>query len=128
MPGGAGQYRAAGQGQQPQSNPNIQRFANLPAPGRFDGPSEGPGSPRPMSGHNTPRPGSPNKQQGQGARGPNPFQQGPGYDPAKSKESVITNRRVELPSAAYQLDRSVSKHVSLDVLAAMMVDPFAQSY
>lgn len=81
-----------------------------------------------MSGHNTPRPGSPNKQQGQGARGPNPFQQGPGYDPAKSKESVITNRRVELPSAAYQLDRSVSKHVSLDVLAAMMVDPFAQSY
>jgi hypothetical protein len=114
MPGGAGQYRAAGQGQQPNPHqffPNMQRFD--PAdPRRFDGPSEGPGSPRPPMG--------PGMQQGSrpGTPGQNPFGPSLRYDPARmsapKKESIITNRRVELPSAAYQLDSAVSKHIFLN--------------
>lgn len=111
MAGGAGQQRAATHGQHPQGGPHNQRFGNTSGPSRFDGPSEGPGSPRP--------PMSPSKQQSHRPGGPpsqSPFGPGLGYDPAKpapKKESVITNTRIELPSAAYQLDRTVSKYPSL---------------
>ncbi|KAH6721493.1 hypothetical protein BKA61DRAFT_568072 [Leptodontidium sp. MPI-SDFR-AT-0119] len=40
-------------------------------------------------------------------RGPNPFGQGMGFDPARPaapKEKVITNTRLELPAAAYKLE------------------------
>ena len=113
MPGGAGQHRAAGQDQQPnpgQFFPNMQRFGPA-GPSRFDGPSEGPGSPRP--------PVSPGMLQGSrpGTPGQNPFGPSLGYDPARmcapKKESIITNRRVELPSVAYRLDSAVSKYIFL---------------
>lgn len=45
-------------------------------------------------------------------RGPNPFSQGLGFDPARQsrpvRESRITNTRVELPAVAYALDQGVS--------------------
>ena len=120
MPGGAGQHRAADQGRQPNPHqffPNMQHFSPA-GPSRFDGPSEGPGSPRP--------PVSPGMLQGSrpGTPGQNPFGPSLGYDSARmsapKKESIITNRRVELPSAAYRLNSAVSKHIflnfSLDII------------
>jgi hypothetical protein len=56
------------------------------------------------------------KQRQQGSRGPNPFGPCLGYDhatPAPKKESIITNHRVELPSADYKLD---STHLSTDLV------------
>jgi eukaryotic translation initiation factor 2C len=129
MPGGAGQVRAATNGQPPRGGPFNQRLGNPGGPSRFDGPSEGPNSPRP--------PMSPSRQQGgrpgttgqqtahPGNPAQNPFGPGIGYDPARitapKKESVITNTRVELPSSAYQLDRSVSRQVFANFLFSIMM-------
>lgn len=51
-------------------------------------------------------------------RGPNPFPQGLGFDPARSNpaapsQGLITNSRVELPSAAYALDLGVCTPFSI---------------
>lgn len=78
------------------NNPNQgqpQQFGNMNAnrgPARYDGPAS-----RPPSQH-----GDQPRQ--------NPYGPGLGYDPAKpapAKQSVITNSRVELPSAAYNLGK-----------------------
>lgn len=47
----------------------------------------------------------------------NPYQKGLGYDPAKppQKASMITNTRVELPSAAYILDAGINTLTSKGV-------------
>lgn len=84
--GGPGHSGNGGNGVQPPPPPQIQpqgqQVARRPGSEGYDGPSE-------------PR--------------QNPFGSGLGYDPAKPvvKESVITNRRVELPPDAYRLDVSL---------------------
>jgi hypothetical protein len=95
MPGGAGYQRAVNDGRPP-NGPFNQRLAIPGGPSRFDGPSDGPGSPRPP---NSPMaPGTPSSPGGR----VNP------YHAPSEKPSVITNSRVELPAAAYQLDRTGS--------------------
>lgn len=96
------------------SPPNqAQRFA-----AQYDGagsaPNSAPGSPRPPPG--APRIGmSPGRLQGSRSGTPAHYPAPLGYDPGRSqtttKEPVITNRRVELPSAAYQLGKTVSRHI-----------------
>lgn len=82
-------------------------------------------SPRPMSGQNTFRPGSPNKQQGQGSRGPNPSPQGTGYVSAKpgTKELAITTLElsclrlfINLIVLWFTCDISIPRRVPVEVV------------
>ncbi|KAF4636138.1 hypothetical protein G7Y89_g1933 [Cudoniella acicularis] len=99
MAGGAGNQRAR-QGAAPPSRPPPQQ---APAPQQHQQAQ-----------------GSDGKYDGPGEARQNPFGKGMGCDPARSSgpaatggSSVITNRRVELPSAAYRLDGgSVSLPIS----------------
>ena len=77
-------------------------------PGRaiYGGGYDGPGSVTSNSSRGPPQDGPPQD----GSPRPNPFGQGLGFDPAKpaaKPESIITNTRVELPAAAYALDRKL---------------------
>lgn len=68
---------------------NVRNTSTTAGPAPYDGPAS-----QPSSQH-----GDPPRE--------NPFGSGLGYDPAKptpARPSVITNTRVELPSAAYALD------------------------
>jgi hypothetical protein len=70
-------------------------------------------------------PGSPGQQAGRAGASPSSYPAPLGYDPGRSqttsKEPIITNRRVELPSAAYQLGMNVSKYFYSNFFRNMMV-------
>ena len=93
---GAGKRRAQENRREGQKPPDaINPIMNPAQVGGFDGPTDASSS-----------------------RGPNPFGPSLGYDPARGpmKELVITNTRVELPSAAYRpvsTDYSLFNHLSL---------------
>jgi len=94
MVGGYGAQRArdiATHGQAPSASAQNQSHVPPVSSGKFDGPDDA----RSQSGRQ------------------NPFGSSIGFDPARDsrpvvKKGLITNTRVELPSAAYRLDSNVS--------------------
>jgi hypothetical protein len=139
-----GQQNTGRQGQGPPGQPPRLFSPGPPGnnnsrPGSSSGPPQGPPgqpqrvfSPGPLSpGNNRPgplspgsnRPGSSSGPSPGGQQRPNPFPQGLGFDPARSQPTApstwITNKRLDLPEAAFAAGEGVSS--SLVILAVSVI-------